>query len=92
MFPLFFVLPIAALGAVLVAILLLYIIFRSTSAHGLAYNSNTPLSILRELARHEGPLVRQGVALNPSAASDLITGLSHDPVESGSQVNRNSLP
>jgi hypothetical protein len=66
-------------------------------AYGLAYNSSTPLPILRELARHEDFLVRQGVAANPSADSDLITALSHDPVESVSwtakrRVNRNFLP
>jgi len=66
-------------------------------AHGLAYNSNTPLPILRELAKHEDFLVRQGVASNPTADNELISALSHDPVESVSQtakrrMNRNSLP
>jgi hypothetical protein len=66
-------------------------------AHGLAYNFSTPLFILRELARNEDPLVRQGVASNPSADNELITALSHDPVDYVSQAakrraNRNSLP
>lgn len=51
------------------------------AAHGLAYNPRTPLPILRELAKHGDPLVRQGVATNPSTDIELLTALSRDPVE-----------